>query len=434
MAKLLTMPRLGETMEQGTVRSWLVKEGVPYKRGDVIAEIETDKTVVEFPALEDGVVARFVAGEGDVVTVGAALAELAGDDGAPLSSTREGSGVRAGGAKGSSTGGSAALPPSSSAAVKPSSPVLLPAGRWEESRPLASPAARKLAKRHGLDLRTIPATGRQGRVQGWDVRAALLSHATVGTSDALHFSLRGEGDKTPIVLLHGFGGDKDGWLNLAVPLAQHRKVISLDLPGHGGSLAHKARSAGAMPEAVLATLRHLSIGRAHLVGHSMGGAVALSTAIADPSRIASLTLFAPGAIGPEINHRLLLRFAMAQEEKDAAVVLEQFFGQNALIPRGLAAAIAEARRAPGASEALTDIAMAMVKDGAQRCIPGERLAALAMPVRVIWGDEDRVLPAEQSRLLPGLFAVHRYPRIGHMPQAEVGRDALRFVQMTIAGE
>ncbi len=79
MAKLLTMPRLGETMEQGTVRSWLIKAGVPYKRGDVIAEVETDKTVVELPALEDGVVEKFLASDGDVVSVGGALAELVGE-------------------------------------------------------------------------------------------------------------------------------------------------------------------------------------------------------------------------------------------------------------------------------------------------------------------------------------------------------------------
>ncbi len=94
-----------------------------------------------------------------------------------------------------------------------------------------------------------------------------------GNDGALHFSLRGEGDKAPVVLLHGFAGDKDGWLNLAVPLAQHRKVIALDLPGHGGSMAHPARNGKAMAEAVLATLQGLGVGRAHLIGHSMGGAV-----------------------------------------------------------------------------------------------------------------------------------------------------------------
>ena len=50
----LTMPRLGETMEEGRVVNWLVAEGIGFKRGDTIIEIETDKTLVEYPALGDG--------------------------------------------------------------------------------------------------------------------------------------------------------------------------------------------------------------------------------------------------------------------------------------------------------------------------------------------------------------------------------------------
>ncbi len=422
MSKLLTMPRLGETMEQGTLRSWLVKPGVAFKRGDVIAEIETDKTVVELPALEDGVVETFIAGEGDVIAVDGALAELEGEP---------------------SSGPSGHLLPrgeKGSAARLAPSPISGEGGRRPDEGPRqsartpASTAARKLARKNGFDLASIPATGRNGRVQGWDVKAALTSHSTVSAAAALHFSIRGEGTAMPLVLLHGFGGDKDGWLNLAVPFAQHRKVISLDLPGHGGSFAHPAVGFEAMAAAVLATLDQIGMERAHLVGHSMGGGVALALAVAKPSQVASLTLFAPAGIGIDINARLLTAYAAATSEAEVALIIDQFFGADAKIPRGLAASIAVARKAPGVIDGLRRAAAGMLDGVQQRVLPMDRIAALDMPIRVIWGEDDRLLPMTHARRLPGVVAVHRYRRVGHMPQIEIGRDAVRIVQMNIAGD
>ena len=54
MEKKISLPRLGETMEIGSISKWLVKEGEEFKRGQIIAEVESDKTTVELPALEDG--------------------------------------------------------------------------------------------------------------------------------------------------------------------------------------------------------------------------------------------------------------------------------------------------------------------------------------------------------------------------------------------
>lgn len=70
----LSMPRLGETMEEGVIVGWLVEAGQSFKRGDPILELESDKTVVEFPALGDGVIDHFIAGPGARVAVGAPVA------------------------------------------------------------------------------------------------------------------------------------------------------------------------------------------------------------------------------------------------------------------------------------------------------------------------------------------------------------------------
>lgn len=73
MSSVYTLPRLGETMEEGAVAKWLKQPGETFKRGEIIAEIESDKTLVELPALRDGVLEEILAPEGATIAVGAPL-------------------------------------------------------------------------------------------------------------------------------------------------------------------------------------------------------------------------------------------------------------------------------------------------------------------------------------------------------------------------
>tara|TARA_B110000438_G_scaffold260431_1_gene270478 strand:- start:769 stop:1008 length:240 start_codon:yes stop_codon:yes gene_type:complete len=70
MEKKISLPRLGETMETGIIGKWLVKEGELFTRGQIIAEIESDKTTVELPALENGTLIKILFNEGDEMNVG----------------------------------------------------------------------------------------------------------------------------------------------------------------------------------------------------------------------------------------------------------------------------------------------------------------------------------------------------------------------------
>jgi|TARA_B100001964_G_scaffold245730_1_gene335294 pyruvate dehydrogenase E2 component (dihydrolipoamide acetyltransferase) len=74
MEKKIIMPRLGETMEEGTISKWLVKEGEQFNRGQIIAEIESDKAIVELPALDSGIIKKIEVSEKEVVKVGAIIA------------------------------------------------------------------------------------------------------------------------------------------------------------------------------------------------------------------------------------------------------------------------------------------------------------------------------------------------------------------------
>ena len=74
MEKKIILPRLGETMEIGTISSWLIKEGDEFKRGQIIAEVDSDKTTVELPALEDGKLIQILSKEGEEIEVGSDIA------------------------------------------------------------------------------------------------------------------------------------------------------------------------------------------------------------------------------------------------------------------------------------------------------------------------------------------------------------------------
>ena len=81
----LPLPRLGETMEEGRIVTWLKQPGDKFKRGEILLEVETDKIVVEVPALQDGVMVRHLAAEADMIPVDAPIAriEIAGAAAAP---------------------------------------------------------------------------------------------------------------------------------------------------------------------------------------------------------------------------------------------------------------------------------------------------------------------------------------------------------------
>ena len=70
----ILMPALSPTMEEGTLAKWLIKEGDEFKRGSIIAEIDSDKTTVELPALEDGKLLKVLCNEGEEIEVGSEIA------------------------------------------------------------------------------------------------------------------------------------------------------------------------------------------------------------------------------------------------------------------------------------------------------------------------------------------------------------------------
>jgi pimeloyl-ACP methyl ester carboxylesterase len=245
----------------------------------------------------------------------------------------------------------------------------------------------------------------------------------------LNAIVAGDGPET-IVLAHGFAGCAEMWRPVMQLLPGSIRVIAYDLPGHGGSLGFPgAGPAKVATQAILDDLTRRGIAKAHFVGHSMGGAFAALLAIGSPDRVSSLTLLAPGGFGEEINGRLLARYAVARAPDEISRCLEGMFGWSSPIPVETIEILARMRARPGQVEFLAPLAGKIARDGKQGAIPREQLAALTMPVSVLWGTLDGVLPYHQSQDLPSAFVLHTAAGIGHM----LGEETPDLVAAVILG-
>ncbi len=175
MAFEVVMPQMGAEMKEGTILRWLKKEGNPVERGEIIAEIETDKANVEIEAFEGGVFRKALVNEGDTVPVGTVIAIIGAPD-EDISAY-----VGAAPQQKAPTAATAAAPeaeraesPTAVAEAPAPTPAAPTAG---DGRVRASPLARKLAQELGVDLTQIRGTGPDGRIVRRDVEAFAAQRA-----------------------------------------------------------------------------------------------------------------------------------------------------------------------------------------------------------------------------------------------------------------
>ena len=183
MSEELVMPRLSDTMEEGTIGRWLVHEGDAFAAGDVLAEIETDKATMEFQAYDAGTVLRILVGDGETVALGAPIA-IVGAEGETADEAA------------SAGNGATAPPPQEEAAAEPApepEPKAAPARKPSKSSSKAkaaagngsraavalrvSPIARRMADEAGIDLAAMAGrgSGPEGRVVKADVERLISS-------------------------------------------------------------------------------------------------------------------------------------------------------------------------------------------------------------------------------------------------------------------
>jgi len=411
-------PTLGETTTEAKVVSWLVAPGQSFARGDVLLEVETDKTIAEIPAMQAGELRAILVPEGEVAATGAPLARIAvAGDAAPPP---------------------AAAPATATAPATPAAPrhapVPVAASRQSQpERPRATPLARRIAAQNDVDLAEVAGSGRRGRIEKADVLAHIAAREAVPVAvvpvavapeqavppapvhpDApLAYEVTGRPGGRPVLMLHGFSADRRGWNDLAHRLREGRWIVAPDLPGHGATEAGAERVGDLIAPVTGFAAEALPEGAFDLVAHSMGALVAVALARALPGRVASLTLIAPAGLGAEIDGDFVAGMAGATSRAELIHCLRRAGPMGPLSDAFLDAQIAAGRRLGG-------LAGDLVGPFGQRHEILRGLAALpeSLPLRVIFGTEDRIIPWTQVRHLPPRVAVHLIEGAEHMPHVE----------------
>ena len=251
------------------------------------------------------------------------------------------------------------------------------------------------------------------------------------TTEAGWYARERRGDGPPLVLLHGFGGDHTAWFTVLPRL--DGPSLAYDLPGHGLSLrAPGAGKAGAMAKGLVADLDARGVTRFHLVGHSMGGAVATLVAMRVPERVVSLTLLAPGGFGPDIAYDVLQQWAAADSRPAISRALRRMTAPGHQTGAFEIGRVEAMRRRPGQVAELRRIVTGLVDDkGRQGAIPRDDLRSLAPPTTLVWGDADPVLSPRHADGLEDAMRVVRLSGAGHMLMEERPRDAAAAIRASM---
>jgi pyruvate dehydrogenase E2 component (dihydrolipoamide acetyltransferase) len=176
----VAMPRLSDSMEEGTILKWLKSDGDEVSRGEELVEIETDKANMTYEADQDGAL-KIVAQEGDTLAVGETIAQIGGGSGAEGNGAapaeqeqEEGGGEDGGGSEPAATATAEAEPPQEreEPTGEPATQEAPEPAEGENGRVKASPIARRMARELGLELGQLQGTGPGGRIVKADVEAA----------------------------------------------------------------------------------------------------------------------------------------------------------------------------------------------------------------------------------------------------------------------
>ncbi|HYD96280.1 MAG TPA: alpha/beta hydrolase [Noviherbaspirillum sp.] len=277
---------------------------------------------------------------------------------------------------------------------------------------------------------------------GAERRMADLVRKEIELPGGLRYAFLEGGQGEPLMLLHGFGGNKDNFTRTARYLTPHYRVIVPDHIGFGESA--RPRDADYTPlaqaERLHALAQALGIRTIHLGGNSMGGQIAMAYAARYPSEVASLWLLDPAGIWnapkSELAHLILERGQnplIARSEEEFAQTFAFVMQDPPFVPRPILNVLAQERIRNADLE--ERIFVKIATDSVE-----ERIKGLAVPTLIVWGEQDRVIHVGTADVLHKLLPrsqVIVMPGVGHLPMIERPRqsaeDYLRFRAAGAAG-
>ena len=453
------LPPTGEQIDAARLVAWTVQPGESFAQGQTLLEIETDKSVIEIPAEEDGTMIEHLVKVDGTLNADTAVAriEVAGQapeeaaaGAAPSAQPAPAAEARAATPSGKDMGLDLDAGAGMAAAATKG-------GARPQGRTAATPSARRLARESGVLLETLTGTGPGGRITQGDVAAALGTReslasgaaasaaatpgvATPGvvTPESARRAARGPEaysvhtalgelflgrwvpaaprDAATVVLIHGLFGDMDTWAGTINALTRAGlRVLAMDLPCHGKSTADAA-AMDEVVEAVAEAVSRETSGPLALVGHSFGAAVAARLAGKLGMRLHALALIAPMGLGTEIQQAFLdgMIHAAATEalERELRKLTEAGVGLSAAYLQDLG------DRLQSRKPALIGLCSALSSHGVQQIDTTAELRALNCRTMIVHGRRDAIIPWRHALNAPPRAALHLLPGVGHMPQWE----------------
>ena len=418
MADAILVPQVGQDLTEAKIVAINVKLGDKVAKGDIVAEVESEKATFEVEAFVAGIVISLPYGVGDLAPVLEPLMHL--------------------GQAGETIGAATAAAPAPGRVETPQAvspqPSVAPAVADGTRR--SSPLARRMAAQNGLHLERIAGTGPRGAVVMRDVMAALQAQPTLS---AAPFALRSgsslkslqAGTGTPVVFLHGFGAELAAWLPLVARIAVPNPMLGADLAGHGAAAARAVTGFDALVDDMAQRLGDAGITSAHLVGHSLGAAVAVALADRGDLDIRSLTLIAPAGLGPSINGDFVAGFVGAKTEAALRVWMQNLVHAPDRLGDAMVRAAFAARAGSATPGALDALARSLFEGNTQLFSIKPALQRLTCTCRMIFGAQDAIFKPSDADGLPGMIGVHRLAGVGHLPQVEAGALVGRLIAETI---
>jgi pimeloyl-ACP methyl ester carboxylesterase len=269
-------------------------------------------------------------------------------------------------------------------------------------------------------------------------------------------SFRRAGEGPAIVLIHGIAGNAQTWDEVIPPLAREHTVIAPDMLGHGESAKPRGDySLGAFASGIRDLMIALEIERATIVGHSLGGGIAMQFAYQFPERVERLVLVSSGGLGAEVSPLLrsatlpaaeyVLPLLVAEPIRDAVGAVARVLGRIGLRPSHDLEEIATGFARLGdieARQAFIHTVRGVIDIGGQVVSARDRLyLAEEVPTLLIWGERDRIIPPAHGRAAHEAMPGSRfllYEGAGHFPYRNepwrFAEDLLEFIEETEPAE
>ena len=441
------VPPIGEPIDSARLVRWLVTPGQAFHAGDIVVEIETDKSIVEVPAPHDAVMVEHLVVVDGMLNGDTPIARvrIAGEPAtshtvadSALTTAPDRTSMPASG------NGELSIRESSSVRAEPTT------GVEARDRKFSTPAARRLAREGGVSIDTLIGTGPKGRVTTSDVvRAAgkpatevpvrafggtAMRALTVPTShggvSVTVWSPAATQDARTLVLIHGMFGDHNVWTGTADLLVRAGfRVLAMELPCHG-STRSQATAFSDVVDCVAEVIADQCPGNVVLVGHSLGAAIAARVARKPALSIDALVLIAPVGIGSRIEQAFL--DGMTYAESNEAILRELRRLTVARITpsipyvKDLREGIAARRNR------LIDLCRQVSWNGVQQLDILPDIAASQGKTVVIQGRRDQIIPWKQVLDVPARVALHLLSDAGHMPQWEATSSTTDIVLDSLA--